>query len=182
MSFHFLFVQSFGIIATICFLLSYQVKSNKGLYLLQSAGCAAFAIQYLLLGAYSGCISQLFVITRNLMLSKYNQWAWVRFKGWIAVFIGIAAAIIYFTWDGPISLIPLFIMVFGTIGMYTNNAGIIRLTGLICISPPWIIYDILVGAYSAIINEVFIIVSVLISIKRFGWRQMIDPESEFQKK
>ena len=152
MSFHFLFVQSFGIIATICFLLSYQVKTNKGLYLLQSAGCAAFAIQYLLLGAYSGCISQLFVIIRNLMLSRYNQWAWVRFKGWIVVFIAAAAAITYYTWDGPISLIPLFI------------------------------YDILVGAYSAIINEVIIIVSVLLSIKRFGWRQMIDPESDFQKK
>ena len=35
---------------------------------------------------------------------------------------------------------------------------------------------------TAIINEVFIIVSVLLSIKRFGWRQMIDPESDFQKK
>jgi hypothetical protein len=73
-------------------------------------------------------------------------------------------------------------MTFGTIGMYTNHAGIIRLAGLTCISPPWIIYDILVGAYSAIINEVIIIVSVLLSIKRFGWRQMIDPESDFQKK
>lgn len=182
MDLHFIFVQSFGIIATICFLLSYQVKSNKGLYLLQAAGCGAFAIQYLLLGAYSGCLSQIFVITRNLMLSKYNQWAWVRFKGWVPIFIAIAIVIIYFTWDGPVSVIPLFIMITGTIGMWTNNAGIIRLTGLTCISPPWIVYDLLVGAYTAILNEVIIIVSVLFSVYRFGWRTMIDPESEFQKK
>ena len=158
MDLHFIFVQSFGIIATICFLLSYQVKSNKGLYLLQAAGCGAFAIQYLLLGAYSGCLSQVFVITRNLMLSRYNQWAWVRSKFWVPVFIVLAFIIIYFTWDGPISLIPLFIMVFGTIGMWTNNAGL------------------------AILNEAFIIISVMYSIVRFGWRHMLDPESEFQKK
>ena len=182
MDLHFIFVQSFGIIATICFLLSYQVKSNKGLYLLQAAGCGAFAIQYLMLGAYSGCLSQVFVITRNLMLSRYNQWAWVRSKFWVPVFIVLAFIIIYFTWDGPISLIPLFIMVFGTIGMWTNNAGLIRLTGLICISPEWIVYDIIVGAYSAILNEAFIIISVMYSIVRFGWRHMLDPESEFQKK
>ncbi|MBQ6496027.1 MAG: YgjV family protein [Firmicutes bacterium] len=182
MDLHFVIVQSFGIIATICFLLSYQVKSNKGLYLLQAAGCGAFAIQYFLLGAYTGCLSQVFVIVRNLMLSKYNQWAWVRFKGWLPIFIAIAIVITWFSWDGPISLIPLFIITTGTIGMWTNNAGIIRLTGLTCISPPWIVYDIIVGAYSAILNEVIIIVSVLISIYRFGWRTMIDPEAEFQKK
>ncbi len=179
---HFLFVQSFGIIATICFLVSYQVKSNKGLYLLQAAGCLAFAIQYMLLGAYTGCISQIFVIVRNLMLSRYNQWAWVRFKGWVPVFCVFAVLITMCTWNGPISLIPLFIMITGTIGMWSNNAGIIRLVGLTCISPPWLIYDVLVGAYSAMLNEAFIIISVLYSIARFGWRHMLDPESEFQKK
>jgi len=182
MNMGFAITQSFGIISTVFFLLSYQLKSNKGLYLMQAAGCGTFALQYLLLGAYSGCLSQVFVIIRNLMLSKYNQWAWVRSKGWIPVFILIALIITCSTWNGPISLIPLLVMVSGTIGLWTNNAGLIRLVGLTFISPPWIIYDSLIGAYSAIINEVLVMAFVLCSIARFGWRQMIDTESDFQKK
>ena len=177
----FMITQSFGIISTVFFLLSYQVKSNKALYLMQAAGCGTFAIQYLLLGAYSGCLSQVFVIVRNLMLSKYNQWEWVRFKGWVPVFIIIALIITRLTWNGPLSLIPLLVMTAGTIGLWTNNAGLIRLVGLTFISPPWIVYDCMIGAYSAIINEVLVMAFVVTSIARFGWRQMIDSESEFQK-
>ena len=181
MSMAFIITQSFGIVSTIFFLLSYQVKSNKALYMMQAAGCATFAVQYLLLGAYSGCLSQLFVIVRNLMLSRYNQWAWVRYKGWVPIFIAFALVITCFTWNGPISLIPLMVMVAGTIGMWTNNAGLIRLVGLTFISPPWIVYDCMTGAYSAIITEVLVMTFVVSSIARFGWRQMIDTESEFQK-
>ncbi len=149
---------------------------------MQAAGCGTFAIQYLLLGGYSGCLSQVFVIVRNLMLSKYNQWAWVRSRVWVPVFIIIALILTRCTWNGPISLILLLVMISGTIGMWTNNAGLIRLVGLTFICPPWIVYDCVIGAYSAIINEVLVIVFVLYSIARFGWRQMIDTESEFQKK
>ena len=181
MNMSFVITQSFGVISTIFFLLSYQVRSNKGLYLLQAAGCGTFALQYMLLGAYSGCLSQVFVIVRNLMLSRYNQWTWVRCKGWVPVFVLVALIITCVTWNGPLSLIPLLVMVSGTIGLWTNNAGLIRLVGLICISPPWIIYDALIGAYSAIINEVLVMGFVLTSIARFGWKQMIDTESDFQK-
>ena len=181
MNMTFVITQGFGMISTVFFLLSYQVRSNKALYLMQAAGCATFAFQYLLLGAYSGCLSQLFVIVRNLMLSKYNQWPWVRSKGWVPVFIIIAVIITRITWSGPLSLIPLLIMISGTIGLWTNNAGLIRMVGLTLISPPWIIYDSFTGAYTAILNEILIMIFVLSSIARFGWRQMIDSESDFQQ-
>ena len=182
MDLQFIAAQACGIIGVICFLLSYQVRSNRGLYLFQAGGCVAFGIQFLLLGAYSGCISQVYIIVRNMMLSMYNHWAWVRWKGWVPVFVILAAGVTAVTWDGPVSLLPMVTMTAGTIAMWTNNAGVIRLVGLIFVSPPWIVYDFIVGAYSAIINEVIIIASVLYSIYRFGWKQMLDPESDFQKK
>lgn len=180
-SIDFIITQSLGIIATVLFIVSYQVRSNKALFLMQAAACGAFAVQYLLLGAYSGCMSQIYVITRNILLSRYNQWPWVRSRLCMVVFICLAILMTLLTWDGPISLMPMGIVIAGTISMWTNNAGIIRLAGLIFVSPPWIIYDVMVGAYTAIINEVIVIASVLYSIYRFGWKQMIDPESEFQK-
>ena len=180
MDLQFIAAQACGIIGVICFLLSYQVRSNRGLYLFQAGGCVAFGIQFLLLGAYSGCISQVYIIVRNMMLSMYNRWAWVRWKGWVPVFVILAAGVTAVTWDGPVSLLPMVTMTAGTIAMWTNNAGIIRLVGMTCQSPAWILYDILTGAYSAILNEVIVIGSALGSIVRYGWKEMRDPASKFQ--
>ena len=180
MSISFIVAQAMGIVATLCFLISFQVKTNRGLYTMQALGCVAFAAQFLILKAYGGCVSQLFIIARNMMLSMYNHWAWVRWKGWVPVFVILAAGVTAVTWDGPVSLLPMVTMTAGTIAMWTNNAGIIRLVGMSCQSPAWILYDILTGAYSAILNEVIVIVSALVSIVRYGWKEMRDPASKFQ--
>ena len=116
----FIIAQGLGIVATLCFLFSFQVRTNRGLYLLQAGGCLAFAAQFLILGALGGCVTQLFIIARNMMLTMYNRWAWVRWKGWVPIFLAIA-------------------------------------------------------------NEVVVIGSVLLSIYRYGMKELLDPESEFQK-
>lgn len=177
----FVIAQGLGIVATLCFLFSFQVKTNRRLYLLQAAGCLAFAAQFLILGALGGCVSQLFIIVRNMMLSMYNRWAWVRWKGWVPIFLAGAVFLTWWTWDGPVNLLPLIPMSAGTIALWTNNAGIIRLVNMCVCSPTWIIYDILVGAYSSIINEVVVIGSVILSIYRYGMKELLDPESDFQK-
>ena len=177
----FIIAQGLGIVATLCFLFSFQVRTNRGLYLLQAGGCLAFAAQFLILGALGGCVSQLFIIARNMMLTMYNRWAWVRWKGWVPIFLAIAVFLTWRTWDGPANLLPLIPMSAGTIALWTNNAGIIRLANMFICSPTWIIYDIITGAYSAIANEVVVIGSVLLSIYRYGMKELLDPESEFQK-
>ena len=116
----FIIAQGLGIVATLCFLFSFQVRTNRGLYLLQAGGCLAFAAQFLILGALGGCVTQLFIIARNMMLTMYNRWAWVRWKGWVPIFLAIA-------------------------------------------------------------NEVVVIGSVILSIYRYGMKELLDPESEFQK-
>ena len=151
------------------------------LFILQGLGCAAFFCQFFLLEAYSGCVSQILCISRNLVLSRYNKWAWVRWKGWIGVVAVCIAVITYFTWDGPVSIFPVIAIMGGTIGMWSNNAVKIRMFNLCSVSPAWIVYDIIVGAYTGILNESILIGSILVSIYKFGWREMADPNSEFQK-
>ena len=104
-----------------------------------------------------------------------------RWKGWVPIFLAIAVFLTWRTWDGPANLLPLIPMSAGTIALWTNNAGIIRLANMFICSPTWIIYDILTGAYSAIANEVVVIGSVILSIYRYGMKELLDPESEFQK-
>jgi len=62
-----------------------------------------------------------FIIARNMMLTMYNRWAWVRWKGWVPIFLAIAVFLTWRTWDGPANLLPLIPMSAGTIALWTNN-------------------------------------------------------------
>lgn len=154
------------------FLLSYQVRSNKGLFAFQILGCLAFMLQFLLLGAYSGCLSLLINIVRNTMLLKYKDYKCIRWKGWIVVFSALAIIASIYTWNGFISLLPVLGTIAGTIGYWSNNARIIRLTNLAVISPSMLTYDVVVRSWGGVLNESITILSIVISIARFGFKAL----------
>lgn len=60
-------IQLIGFVGTAVFILSYQIKSNRILYLLQLIGCALFCLQFYLLDAKSGCLSLAVNILRNAL-------------------------------------------------------------------------------------------------------------------
>ena len=59
-----------------------------------------------------------------------------------------------------------------TIGGYTHNPRKIRMVGLTVNSPLWIIYDVAVGSWAGIFDELATSISVLISIWRYGWKNL----------
>lgn len=129
-SFYDILVQAIGFLGLLFFFISFQVKTNKRFFVMQTLGCLTFSLQFALLGAFSGALSLLVNITRNAMLTKYNESALVRWKGWIAVFSALSLAAALLTWSGPISLLPVATTVAGTIGYWTNNARNIRIANL----------------------------------------------------
>lgn len=181
MSTIFILAQCIGLVGVLCFIISFQVKSNRGLFLAQTFGCIAFCVQFLLVDAYTGCLSMVIYAVRNAFLTKINTWEWLKWKGWIVVLSAVCFVAMIATWDGALSILPLIAMIGSNIGMWTNNAQKIRLANLICISPAWLIYDISVGAYAGALNESVILCSIAVSIFRFGWSAMGDPDSDFQK-
>lgn len=161
-------IQAIGFLAVLFFFMSFQVKTNKGLFIMQMLGCLTFSVQFALLGAFSGCLSQLINIARNIMLTRYNDSRIVRWKGWVVIFSALAVGVMLFTWSGWVSILPATGTVMGTIGSWTNNARKIRITNLLG-SPCLLLYDALVGSWGGIINESIVMASILISIVRFGW-------------
>lgn len=175
------FVQAIGYTGVLIFILSYQVKSNRRLFLLQVLGSLTFCVQFLLLNAYSGCFNLIIDIIRNLMLIKYNDWKWIRWRGWVVVISAISAVGMFLTWEGMVSLLLFIAMVGSTMAYWTNNAGKIRLGNLLCASPCWMLYDALVGSWGGVANELITLGSILFSIYRYGWKVLGDENSEFQK-
>ena len=59
-----------------------------------------------------------------------------------------------------------------TIGGYTHNPQKVRIAGMFVNSPLWIIYDIIVGSWAGIMDEVVSEISMIVSIIRFGWKEL----------
>lgn len=172
-------VQAIGFVGVLFYLISFQIKSNKMLFLMQMIGTVMFAVQFLLLGAISGMASLVGVIIRNMFLVKYRDWAWVRSRWMEGFFVAAFVVICIVTWTGPISLLPLLGAAGATVAYWTDNAQKIRLGTLVCVSPSWLIYDIIVGSWAGVLNESIILISIFISIWRFGWKEMGRSDSGF---
>lgn len=147
-SFYDILVQAIGFLGLLFFFISFQVKTNKRFFVMQTLGCLTFSLQFALLGAL------------------------VRWKGWIAVFSALSLAAALLTWSGPISLLPVATTVAGTIGYWTNNARNIRIANLAVNSPCMLLYDVLVKSWGGALNEAVTLVSIIISIIRFGWKAL----------
>ena len=84
---------------------------------------------------------------------------------------------LYFTWNGVISKLPSIANIAATIGGYTYNGKTIRMVGMLINSPLWIIYNILVGSWAGIMDEIVSEISMIISIVRYGWDNLNEVEN-----
>ena len=75
-------------------------------------------------------------------------------------------------------MLPVAANIAATIGGYTYNARKIRMVGLCVNSPLWIVYDIVVGSWAGILDEVVSMASMIISIIRYGWKNLDSSEAE----
>lgn len=49
-------IQAIGFVGVALFIISYQIRSNRALFLCQLLGCLVFCLQFFLMGAYTGAI------------------------------------------------------------------------------------------------------------------------------
>ena len=52
------------------------------------------------------------------------------------------------------------------------------MVGILINSPLWIVYDIVVGSWAGILDEIVSELSMIISIIRYGWKNMELSEDE----
>ena len=168
--------NAFGVLSTICFIISFQIKSNRALYVIQSVANVFYGLQFYLLGATGGLFNMGMQIARNLLLLKYESWSWLRWKGCAPLFCVPSLIYMFVTWNGWLDLLPFIAFSVGTFMFWTNSAKMIRLSELVCVSPAWMLYDLITKAYGGILTELVILASVVVSIVRFGWKGLDDPE------
>ena len=170
----FLLVQAIGIVGTILFFLSYQCKSNKNLFRVQFVSYLCYTTHLLMLGAVTGGISYVLNTVRSFCLGSKRPF--LKGKIMCAVICALQMLTLVFTWDGWWSALPVLANIAATVGGYTYNARKIRAVGIFINSPLWIVYDIIVGSWAGIIDEIVSEASMIISIVRYGWKNLDSTE------
>ena len=167
--------NGFGVLSTLCFIASFQVKSNKGLYLIQSVANVFYGIQFYLLGAVGGLFNMGMQIVRNLLLCKKEEWKWLQHPAMAPLLCVPSLIYMIITWNSLLDLLPFIAMTVGTFGYWTDSAKKLRIAELFGVSPAWMTYDLIEGAYGGVLNELVILASIGFSIIRFGWKGLDDP-------
>ena len=166
----FILIQAIGFIGTIVFFLSYQCKKNKNLFRVQFISYLCYTVHLLLLGAVTGGISYTLNMVRSFCLGSKNTF--LKSRTMCVIICVLQLVTLYFTWDKWYSVLPVAANVAATIGGYTYNARKIRVVGIFINSPLWIVYNIIVGSWAGILDEVVSEASMIISIIRYGWKNL----------
>ena len=171
----FLLVQGIGFAGTILFFLSYQCKSNKNLFRVQFISYLCYTVHLLLLGATTGGVSYILNTVRSFCLGSSRNF--LKSRAMCCIICVLQLLTLILTWDGWHSALPVAANIAATIGGYTHNARKIRIAGMFINSPLWIVYDILVGSWAGVLDELVSELSMVVSIFRYGWKNLDSVES-----
>ena len=123
-----------------------------------------------MLGAITGGISYIINTIRSFCLG--SKWAFPRSKAMCGILCTMQLLALVLTWWGWISILPVVANIAATIGGYTYNGQKIRVAGMFINAPLWIIYDIMVGSWAGIHDEIVTEFSMIVSILRYGWKNL----------
>jgi hypothetical protein len=165
-----IFIQAIGIFGTILFFLSYQCRSNRKLFRVQFVSYLCYTTHLLMLGAVTGGVSYILNTLRSFCLG--SRYAFLKGKAMCMIICILQLVTLILTWDGWWSILPVAANIAATIGGYTYNGQRIRAVGIFINSPLWILYDILVGSWAGVLDEVVTEASMLLSIYRYGWKNL----------
>ena len=166
----FILIQGIGLIGTVLFFASFQCRQNKNLFKVQFLSYLFYTVHLFMLGANTGAISYILNTFRSFCLG--SKWEFAKSRKMCAIICLLQCGALALTWSGWISILPVAANIAATIGGYTHNPRKIRAAGMFINSPLWIIYDILIGSWAGILDEVVSEASMIISIVRFGWKNL----------
>lgn len=167
--------QTIGIIGMTFNILSYQGKNAKIIMAMQAFGGVMFSINYFMLGAVMGGLTNILCIARSVFFIKKKDppgWSSLFFTGFMLIFY-IMTFTVFGTEITLKNLIVEFLPVIGitvmTYGFCSGNDKFIRKCGLVN-SPCFLCYNLCCRTIGGIVCEAFSIISIVIGMMRYKKR------------
>ena len=165
-----MWIQLIGVAGTLLFFLSYQCRNNRNLFRVQLLSYLFYTAHLLLLGALTGGVSYMINTLRSFCLG--SRWKFAHSQGMCAIICAMQLAALALTWSGWVSILPVAANIAATLGGYTHNPRKIRIAGMCINSPLWIVYDLCVGSWAGLLDEAVTEGSMILSIVRFGCKNL----------
>lgn len=168
MTIQFIIAQIIGIVALIVLMLSFQRNEKRVLLKYQTISSLLYAIQYVFLEAYTGSLMNLTCMARNIIFNKYKNRVPIY---WLIIIVALMVVFSLLTYNGIISLLPMFAVILYSIAVWYGNLKVIRITEVISCSL-FIIYNIRVLAITGLIATIIELMAAVIAIYKFDIRKL----------
>ena len=170
--------QIAGIVGAGLSIVSYQSKNNKGMFLMKGISGLMFAVNFFLLGSYTGAVLNVINFVRSACVaSKRSKYDKLLFWGVNALYV--LAGIL--TYGGWLSILVTAAQLVGTYAMWDRNGKKLRILQFFVVSPCWLIHNIVAFSIGGIITEAVNLGSVVVSVLRFGINGFVEDISKEDK-
>lgn len=168
------FAQAVGIAAMGVCIFAFQLKTAKGIVLMQAVGALLFVLNFFLLGQYVGALLNAVGCIRAVLLIKKEKWhtdnnLWLAILGaaYIACYVVTFAVFgeVFSLRNAVLQCLPVLGMFCSHLAFRSEEASQVRkifLASSVC----WIIYNAIGFSIGGILCEAFNIVSIFIAIAR----------------
>ncbi len=157
--------QIIGIVAIIVNFISFQFKEHKRIMLYRAANELLLALQYFLLGAYTGMAMNLVGVIRDIVFADMvkKEKSTIKARALFSTVFLIAGI---FTFDGFKTVFSSGAKVVSTCLYGSSNTKIVRI-GVLFTNLSWLVYDIAVKSFAGCFCDIVTIVSAVAAIIRF---------------
>lgn len=159
--------QMFVILAALSLGFSYLTKDKKAIMILVTMTSVFYGIEYLLLGAFSGAITNVVSIIRNIWFYeeiRKNKKSSVKSLVVLSLLLVLCGII---TYDNIFSIIPIVATVLFTYSVWQDSNKVYRYLA-IPTSIMWIVYNVICGSILGTLAESSMIVFEIIGIIKLG--------------
>ena len=155
--------QVIGFIAFIISLIAYHRKKKNKILGNMVISNILNLVHYLLLGAYSGCITKVMAIIRDLFIIAKEKNKKLSSYWFLMLFILVYIVCAVFTYKGILSVFPILAAIIYIVPIWNGNEKTIKKTAFFCYFL-WLVYNIFVFSIAGIVSNVVSIISTFIAI------------------
>ncbi len=171
----FLIAQALGPVTTVISIVSSQMKSLKAILLLELAANLLVALTYLLVGGDSGAYICLVACIQTTISFLYTRKGRQCPTALTVVFLCIYIGITIVTYQSPTDILPGLCSVTFALSVVQKNAARYRVYMAIN-SLLWVVYDLIVGAYSTILTHGLLLISLILAMIRLDRKKAEDKD------
>lgn len=160
-----------GVLAVITFLLSFQFKTRRNIIVVNLISRALYILQYIFLGAFEGAVLDFMGFLLSFF-ARYKEKDFVKrhFKIIIAVVNLLLLAIGIAMYENVFSLFAIGGIICEITALWLTKEKNIRILSLFA-APCWLVYNLANSAYSSVIGNVLVIVSIAVAMIRLDFNQ-----------